>query len=591
MNNRILSAIILTIALSIISCTDSYEELPVDQFTQEYVFSTTDSIGEQASYFLNTIYGALPNGYNRVGKDFLDAASDDAISLWFDSEPSVARLQMGRYTASNLVADDMTWGTWYTAIRKCNMFINNIDVVPYRETYTNALGEVKPLNYTKKAEARFLRAFFYFQLLERYGGSPLLGDKVYDLNDDMELPRNTFAECVNYIVSELDTIKNDLRETSTSDPIYVHAATTVACEALKIRVLLYAASPLFNGQTLEKGNPYVGYEDYDPNRWKLAADAAREFIEKRGKTGTSTSPSVKFFQLKSSFSSTFLNHQGSSNYETIFFRNNGKETKSMETNNGPLGFTGSKLGNGRTNPTQNLVDAFPMKDGKKIGESTKYKYDPQKPYENRDPRLDFTILHNGSQWLNTILDTRIGGANNPASTGRYSTTSYYMCKFMGENKTTTEYASHKDLWVYFRYAEILLNFAEAENEVNGPTNDVINALIHIRKRAGIEAGSDQKYGIDVNMTKDEMRELIHNERRIEMAFEEQRYYDIRRWREAEKIFAEPLKGMNIIKGSNTTIYSVVDVLKVNWSNKMYLYPIPYTEVNKNDHMAQNPNWE
>ena len=170
-------------------------------------------------------------------------------------------------------------------------------------------------------------------------------------------------------------------------------------------------------------------------------------------------------------------------------------------------------------------------------------------------------------------------------------TSYYTCKFMGDNKTTTEYGSHKDLWVYFRYAEILLNFAEAENEVNGPTNDVINALIHIRKRAGIEAGSDKKYGIDANMTKDEMREFIHNERRIEMAFEEQRYYDIRRWREAEKIFAEPLKGMNIIKGTNTTTYSVVDVLKVNWTNKMYLYPIPYTEVNKNDKMDQNPNWE
>ncbi|MDO5447507.1 MAG: RagB/SusD family nutrient uptake outer membrane protein, partial [Prevotellaceae bacterium] len=483
---------------------------------------------------------------------------------------------------------------WYEAIRKCNILINNIDVVPYRTTYTNALGEVKPLNVSMKAEARFLRAFFYFQLLERYGGIPLIGDNVFDLNDDLEIPRNTFEDCVNYIVSELDTIKNDLRPTSSAESNYVHAANTAACEALKIRVLLYAASPLYNGQTLENGNPYVGYTDYDVNRWKLAADAAREFIATKGKTGTSTTPSVKFFQLKNSLRDAFLNHQGASNYEMIFFRNSGKESTSVETNNGPLGFTGSKLGNGRTNPTQNLVDAFPMLDGKKIGESTKYPYDPQHPYDNRDPRLDYTILHNGSQWLNTLLDTHAGGANNPSSTGHYSQTSYFMGKFMGDHKTATEYASHKDLWVYFRYAEILLNFAEAENEVNGPTDDVINALVHIRKRAGIEAGTGaekNKYGINVNMTKDEMREFIHNERRIEMAFEEQRYYDIRRWREAEKIFASPLKGMSIIVSSTSTVYNVVDVLKVDWSDKMYLYPIPYTEVNKNRNMVQNPNWK
>jgi len=583
------------------ACTDDYESVPVDQYTIEYVFSETDSAGVQAVRFLNNIYSSLPNGYNRVGSDFLDAATDDAVSLYMDADPDVSRLQSGRYTASNQVSSDMNWGTWYAAIRKCNIFINNIDRVPFNTPYTNSreyvdekgnsvTGESRPIGSSYKAEARFLRAFFYFQLLERYGGVPLVGDRVFDINDNLELPRNTFEECVNYIISELDDIQDSLRSLPMRDATaFAHAPTKQACIAFKARVLLYAASPLFNGNTLEPGNPYVGYTDYDASRWTKAAEAAKDFIDRYD--GSSSMMNRNKFRLADDYYKIFQNYFSTDTREVIFFRNNGSGT-SVERANGPLGFTGNKLGNGRTNPTQNLVDAFVMKDGKPRGES-KYTYDPQHPYDNRDARLEYTVLHQGSQWLNTLLDTYQGGTNNPSGSGRYNRTSYYLGKFMNDFKMANEYGSHTELWVYFRYAEILLNFAEAANESDARDaymNDIMKYLGILRKRAGIEAGSDGLYGLDPTMSREALREVIHNERRCELAFEEHRFFDIRRWREAETIFQQPLQGMQVVKGTTQTAYTPIDILTVNWTDKMYLYPIPYTEVNKNSNMVQNPNW-
>ena len=574
--------------MALTSCMDDYETLSADEFTADYLFSTTDSLGKQARQYLNTIYDIMENGHNRVGGDYLDAATDDAISIDMDGEPDVLRLATGRFTASNSVGSDMRWGQYYTGIRKVNIFISGIDRVPYRATYTNALGQVRPLGVTFKAEARFLRAWFYFQLLRRYGGVPLVGDRVFDLNDDVELPRNTFAECVDYIVSELDQIQDSLRSVGTMSNVaeFGHAPTKQACQALKSRVLLYAASPLFNGNTLESGNALVGYPTYDAARWKRAADAARDLIEGEGHKGKDS------LTLTEDVRDVFLNfYDYGANPELIFFRQGGNNT-SVESNNGPLGFTGSRLGNGRTCPTQNLVDAFPMADGRMPGDSPTYAYSDANPYANRDPRLDKTILHNGSQWLGTTLATWQGGTNNPANGTDYSLTSYYMCKFMGKFQTATEYASVLHAWVMFRYAEILLNFAEAENESVGPTAEVYDALYLLRSRAGIKKGSvsGYSYGLKTNMTQDEMRQAIRNERRIELAFEEHRFYDIRRWRIAEQVFAQPLQGMQVVESSGTATYTRVDVLRVSFATRSYLYPIPFSEVNKNRNMVQNPNW-
>ena len=566
------------------ACNDGYEKEPVEHFTLDYLFSRADSAGIQARYFLNNIYYEhLPSGYNRINGDFLDAASDDAISI-NNNEPEIYKLFMGRYSAVSRLTD-MEWGGYYQGIRKANILINNIDVVPFNLTYINALGETKPLNYTMKAEARFLRAHFYFELVKSYGGVPLIGDNVYVLGDDVQLPRNTFAQCIDYIVRELDEIKDDLRSLPMADATeFAHAPTKEACLAMKARVLLYAASPLFNEKPLEAGNELIGYPSYDSGRWNLAAQAAKDLIDQYGPKGKGT------LNLAQDYRNIFVDFYGGNNPELIFFRPVGKN-KSIETANGPLGFSGNSLGNGNTNPTQNLVESFLMKDGTKYVSTS-----VDDPFKNRDPRLDFTILHHGSRWLNTTLDTQVGGTHNPSG-AQYSRTCYYMAKFMKDYQTSSNYEDNIHLWVMYRYGEVLLNYAEALNEVAlaGGTIDnkeVLNSLIQLRKRAGIEPGNENYYGLPAPQNYDaaEMREIIRNERRIEMAFEEQRYWDIRRWRIAEDIFKEPLKGLNIQVVGNKTIYNEVNVLSAEFDTKRYFYPIPYSEVIKNGNMIQNPNW-
>ena len=570
--------------LTAVSCTDSYEGTPVNMFTEDYLFSRTDSNGVVARQFLNRIYWYMRNGHNGVNGDYLDAASDDALSV-NSGDPDVYKLAVGRYSASSTIPSDMIWTDPYGLIRRVNILLNGIDVVPFNTTYIDALGNARPLNVSMKAEARFLRAYFYFELMKRYGGIPIIGDKVYDLNENIELPRSTFEQTVKYIVSELDAIKDDLRSLPLPDAAAnAHVVTTQAAQALKIRVLLYAASPLFNEKPIESGNELVGYATYDRERWKTAADAARSFMNAYGTDGGPLG-------LDPNFKDVFTNwYDNTIHKEMIFFRENDSNT-SIETANGPLGLSGAKQGNGRTNPTQNLVDAFLMKDGYFINEEgSAYEYDPQHPYDNRDPRLEYTIIHNGTNWLNNTMQTWQGGANNPLGSS-YSLTSYYMRKFMGNFESGSEYQATLHNWVMFRYAEILLNFAEAENEyLSSPSQDVYDAIIALRKRAGIEAGNDNLYGLRDDMSQADMRKVIQNERRIELAFEEHRYWDIRRWRLAEMIYAQPVKGMFITTSLTGTTYIPQDVLTVDWDNKRYLYPIPYSEVIKNKNMVQNPNW-
>jgi hypothetical protein len=581
--------------LAITSC-DEYEAVPIERFTEDYVFSATDSLGRNAEKYLNAIYYALQNGHNRVGGDYLDAASDDAISSAI-SENDIQRLAAGQYTAANRVGvgrdvpnritGDMDWGGYYTAIRQAINFINNIDIVPLMMSYTNADGVKAPMNRAWKAEARFLKAYFYFELVKRYGGVPILRDDApYELGEDMELPRNTFEYCINYIVSELDAIKDKLRTVPLQNPAAEgHVVTQGAAMALKSRVLLYAASPLFNERPIENGNELVGYAQYDLQRWKDAADAARWFMD--------TYQGIYALSLADPpFASVFLDYYTNDNKEIIFAQQ-GDKNKGVEQNNGPIGFTGANQSNGRTSPTQNLVDAFPMKDGKAINDPSSLYYTPyssQNMYADRDPRLQYTVMYNGSRWLNTVLETYISGKNNLNQSVQTTRTSYYLRKFMGNFEDSNNYDDVLHLWIMFRYAEILLNFAEAENEYAGATDEVYKAITDLRSRAGIEPGADNRYGLEANMTKEEMREVIQNERRIEMAFEEQRYWDIRRWRMAEDIFAEPLYGLRITKSGNVLNYEQVEVAEYSFENKRYFYPIPYSEVIKNKNMKQNPGW-
>ncbi|MFV0591827.1 MAG: RagB/SusD family nutrient uptake outer membrane protein [Draconibacterium sp.] len=555
------------------SCTNDYEDVPLEQFTLDFVFSETDSLGGQAYQYLNSVYSYMLNGHNRVGGDYLDAATDDAISSSL-TENDVYKLATGQYTAASTIGSDMRWSQYYAGIRTATTFITNIDRVPLMDTFNDG----QPLNRAWKSEARFIRALQYFELIKRYGGVPLLGDHVYQLGEDLELPRNSFEDCVDYIVSELDAIKDSLRTAPITDlSTKGHAVTREAAMALKARVLLYAASPLFNGGNIDVANALTGYTDYSAERWKQAADAAKYFID-----------NYTFHHLLGEFDKVFIED---ANPEIIFFRQGGNN-KSIETANGPVGFSSQNLGNGRTSPSQNLVDAFPMLDGKSISDtSSAYRYSPSNMYENRDPRLKKTVLYNGASWLNTTLETFQDGVSNPAGATQKTKTSYYLRKFMGPFENQANYYDVRHNWISFRYAEVLLNFAEAQNEYAGPGDDVYQAIKDLRARAGIEAGTDGMYGLKTGMSKDEMRTAIQNERRIELAFEEHRYWDIRRWKIAEDILANPVEGLVIINSSGTMIPNFVDVLTPVFRERQYLYPIPYSEVIKNRNMVQNPGWE
>ena len=575
---RIYVGVTFIFAIALSSCRKVYESMPLgQQIPGEIAFDPHDSAGVYAMRFLLTTYTeALPGNHNRLSGNYLDAASDDAISSQ-PGIPEVQKIVTGAYTAVNTNADNV-WSKYYTAIRDATVFSVNINRVPMAERLPNG----KSARAAYRSEARFLRAFLYFELIKRYGGVPIIGDSIRQLNDDIQLPRRSFEDCVNYIVSECNDIKDSLRTQEMVNSTNYGRVTKGAAMALKAKVLLYAASPLFNGGNIAPTNPLTGYTNANNNRWKLAADAAKELMD----LGT--------YSLMPAFNDVFITQAKpvGSNPEIIFWRQNGFSTN-VEINNGPVGYA-SAGANGVTSPTQNLVDAFTTDEGKQITDPTS-NYNPNDPYSHRDPRLKNTVFYNGSLWLNRPVETFEGGIDKPGGTIQQTKTSYYMRKFMGNFESVSGGAVYSNTihdFVYFRYAEVLLNYAEAINEFSGPSAEVHDVLHQLRERAGILPGADDSYGVPPGATKLEMRELIHNERHVELAFEEHRFFDIRRWKIAEQIFASPLKGLNIQKSSGGQItYNTVNVLTPVFRNpQMYLYPIPYNEVIKNPQMVQNPGW-
>jgi hypothetical protein len=577
---------ILLIAAIMGGCK-KYEQFPVDKVTGNYIFDPLDSAGVNAQSFLYSVYASVKNGNNRVYGDYLDAASDDAVSSQTGSNVAVTLIAKNAVTSFNFPGAENFWeGTnltqaptstgipdsYWAGIRNANNLINNVGVVPVKGGLANGTTTAQ----VWRNEGRFLRAYFYFELVRRYGGVPLLGNKVYNIADKLDLPRASFADCISYIVSECDAIKDSLITAPVADADN-YRATKGSALALKAKALLLAASPLFNGGNIDKTNPLTGYTDYDVNRWTLAAQAAKDVMD------------LNAYSLHPVFTDIFLNQN---NRERIFIRpgNNGTN---VDITNGPLGFQAG--GSGNTSPTQELVNAFPMQNGLPITDPASG-YLSSDPYSvlsavKRDPRFTATIFYNGAIWLNGTIQTYEGGPGKPNSSLQQTVSGFYMRKFMGHFETATTYSNHSSDWVIMRYAEILLSFAEARNEAEpAPQADVYEQLYAIRARAGIDAGAGGTYGLTPNMTQAEMRAVIQNEWRIEFAFEEHRFFDIRRWKIAETVMDQPRTGISIVKNGGFFTYNPITILTTVFAVKQYLYPIPYNEVAKNPNMKQNPGW-
>lgn len=549
------------------SCRKTERE-PKDWFGQALVFDSLDRNGIVAAFNLNDIYNYLPNGFNRISSDFLDAATDDAVPS--RNNTNVEFYTNGRINVLN--NPDPYFGNTYAGIRRVNIFLANINAVPI-DSVTKRFW---------RAEARFIRTMLYFELVKRYGGVPLVGDKVFTIDDDLQIPRSSFADCVNYIVTECDAVKENLRkESEITDAIWGRIPRGAAL-ALKSRILLYAASPLFNGGGVETDpvkKALTGYPTADPARWQTALNAAKDLIDlgiyQLYNTGTPTPYAALFTQKR--------------NVEVIL-QKQAANTTTLENTQAPIGYGAPAASQGLTSPSQNFVDAFPTLTGLAINEAGSG-YSATNPYANRDPRLAVSVFYNGLRWLNDTTKTYEGGKDKPNSSAIsvQTKTGYYLRKFLGNYTTGTTYSSANHNYNIFRYAEILLNYAEALNEV-GRTEDAFTQIRAIRTRAGITAGTGARYGVKTGITQAEMRTLIQNERRIELSFEEHRFWDLRRWKIASQVLNGPVNGVRITRTGNNYTYAPFVVKTMVFQNRLYHMPLPYDETTKNLALIQNEGW-
>ncbi|MXV13768.1 RagB/SusD family nutrient uptake outer membrane protein [Hufsiella ginkgonis] len=468
------------------------------------------------------------------------------------------------------------WNFLYAKIRNVNIFLHNAERWPLSV----------PLKIRLRAEARFLRAWYYHYLIRYFGGVPLLGDRVYAIEDQADLSRSTFGSCMSYLVSELDAIKSDLPLAYAGDDY--GRVTRGAVLALKSRILVMAASPLFNGGSISADPDLAkltAYPTVDANRWVIAREAAKEVID-LGRyelmSDNATRPGNGFYKL-------FLTRVNS---EFIFSRQY-PSGKIMEISHNPKSRGGAWYFD---YPTQELVDMFPMANGRPIVDPLSG-YDPAEPYRDRDPRFGFTVMYNGSLYfLNTTkalapVYTYSGGSDGiVAISSNTGTVTGYFHRKMCDEYAAVSGGNNVDRAVpLIRYAEVLLDYAEACNESGQPAN-ALAVLRSIRERAGIQRGNDGLFGLPAAPSTDQLRQLIQNERAIELAFEGHRFWDLRRWKAGAQLDGRFVHGMSISLSGSKYTYQPINIRTRYFKDNLYLFPIPITELNLNPSIRQNPGW-
>lgn len=547
--------------------------------TADQVFAdSVKTLGFLDGVYANVNFSFRKDRFSSHGNS--DIATDDAEYRYSGIAQYAVILYNGSLSPNNVLWSPNSVDFYvepYIQIRSVNLFLSKINSAPFSQaTKTRLIGE-----------ARFLRAFYYSYLLRGYGGIILIGDQVFGKDDIINLPRNTYEECVNYIVNECDEAAKLLPVDQLSQDF--GRATKGACLALKSRVLLTAASSLFNGGGIVNSGPLaslIGYPTYDASRWAKAAQAALDVINMnkyRLVVDNTTAPGYGFY-------STFLNRTS----PEIIYEFTEAPNRDFEGSYNPP----SRSGAYNVQPTQNLVDDFDMINGKSIKDATSG-YDPANPYVNRDPRLGYTVTWNGANYANN------SGSQAPVYTyvnapsdgyGIGTNTGYYARKMCDVNISYGNGGLTQRGYALIRYAEILLNYAEASNEA-GQTASAIATLTQIRARAGIQPGADNLYGIPAGINQSDLRLFIQKERHIEMAFEDMRFYDIRRWKIAMTLGNGFNNTMKITpKGAITPLgtaytYQVVPTIRMHvFFPANYLMPFPQSEILKAPLMLQNPGY-
>jgi len=590
-------ALLIPVAIIILlsACKkDFLEQKKLSAIDETAVFK--DSV--RAKGVVNNLYSNLGMSFNsrRYNNTPLDAATDDAEPNLYDNGIAsyyTYKLSNGAINSSNVDKD--VWNKSYQMIRAANIYIKNKDNVPLTADTKNFW----------LAQVKFLRAWYYFILLKHYGGIPLIGDKVFEDGESINVPRSSYEDCVNYIVAELDQAAVFLPTTYPVGDSEDRRITKGAALAVKARVLLYAASPLFNsGARSDDPDHYVSYAAADNERWKKAADAAKAVIGLNVYSlyNLGAAPFYEQF-LKNTprdLPEAVLVYWQPANTSNNFYVENSANPVSRGTNNGYQGL--------KYIPTQELVDAFGMKNGLPITDPASGYSDGDNMYSNRDPRLTYTVHYNGAlrymggafgdqpvyTYTGVIPTSTNRSVTSASDDGMYrptgTPTGYFRFKSMNNFGTGSGSELYRP-WTLMRYAEVLLNAAEATNEYSGPTTEVYDWLKSIRQRALITAGTNGMYGLKPGMTKDEMREVIRNERRVELAFEEHRFWDVRRWKIAPQTENKETHGMEITRDATGKYsYRRVVVRKHTFTNAMYFFPIPQTELVKSSALKQNPGY-
>ncbi len=576
------------LAVSLFSCSDFLDKEYDTSMAEEQVFSNK----ENSRGFLANIYTNLPDGFNGyTNGQFLgasrDCMTDNSISFW--SVHYYHSVLSDGYSATNHPLLGF-WNNDVYGIRKTNQFMKNA-----RESVIgNSVkeGDDNRLFDRYMAEAKLMRAIFHFDIVGWFGAAPIIAEDengiplVFDLSNAgaMNMERTNAADALKWIADQCDQVKDVLPFRYANETENWGRLNGATAYALKTRALLYRASKLNNP------NDNATY-------WQEAAQAAKDFF---GANNAQSNPYRLYDTGKpnNDYYECFV-VTPTRNDEFILCRSTWT-TLDIDCFLAPCGFSGSINSVGRTNPTQNLVDCYETKNGLPIDQDPTY--DPQNPYANRDPRLDQTILHHGSMWgdkeqeeYRAVDVSTPDGIDYQALHGG-TLTGYYTKKFLNnisfKNPNTPIHA-----WPIFRYGEVLLNAAEAINEAEGPTA-AYTYVNQLRSRVGMPAYS--------GMTKDQLRERIRNERRIELCFEDHRFFDERRWKlfEGQSVTSEKdlpyykqyynLYGVRVTNPANPVFeYQSAEMHPTRSFNspKNYLFPLPDDEVKRAPNLKQNPGWE
>src|SRR5574344_2456535 len=569
------------------SCDDMFEPAVENNLGMDYMYT-------HASY----AEGILGNAYINMpcsGYSFDDVATDDAVSN--DASNNYRNMASGTWTASN--NPESRWQACRSAIQYLNLFLANADKVDWADDAKAAAMYAD----REKGEAYGLRAMYMYYLLQTHAGydaeGNLLGIPIVttpeDATSNFNVPRNTFADCMKAIYDDcnkaLELLPTSYKDLTTAGEIPVKYKEVnlnqynrvfgakfngrmdgAIVEAFRSKAALLAASPAYNEASGVK--------------WEDAANYAATVLDRIGGVAGMDPNGFTWYANTKEI-------EGLANGENPRSEEHTSELQSpdhLETQN----FPPTLFGKGRINPTQNLVDAFPAANGYPISDANSG-YDATTPYDNRDPRLAAYIVFNGSsEGVNntTVKTASDGGTRDGLNnvTGSSTRTGYYMRKLLRQdiNLDPTTTTTQKHYTPRIRFTEIFLNYAEAANEAWGPTGtgghgysayDIIAAL---HNRAGVGNG----YLESIKTDKDKMRQLIRNERRIELSFEGFRFWDLRRWNAP---LTEKAMGMSI--NSTNKTYTPVDVETRDYKEYMNYGPIPYSEVLKFNQLQQNKGWE